>query len=120
MKKITTLFAVSLGLLLIATACNFSSLKPKGIPADKKDYVGVWTNETVYLEITEDGMCTYERQTGSTTNTLNGPIQKFSGNNFEAGALGFNKTFKVSHPPHKYDSVWIMVVDGRELVKTEE
>lgn len=104
-------------LLLLTFSCDLGSLKAKPIPKDKQDYIGVWTSNEVMMEISADGHLNYKYQSGNSTTTINGPIQKFNGNDFEAGALGINKTFKVSQAPHQENGVWVMVVEGQRLTR---
>lgn len=103
--------------LLVLFSCSFGGTKAGKISADKKDYVGTWTSNEIYLEISENGSVNYKRESGGSTTSVNAPIQKFEGNNFVVGALGFNTTFIVSKVPHKENGVWTMTVDGRELTR---
>lgn len=112
MKSKTYLIAVLLVLLTLAS-CGLKGIK---VPADKKDYVGVWTSQDVMLSISEGGKVSYKKENGGTSTEINAPIQKFEGDNFVVGALGINTTFVVSETPHQDSTgVWKMTVDGIEL-----
>ncbi|MCD6066779.1 MAG: hypothetical protein K0S33_1605 [Bacteroidetes bacterium] len=89
-----------------------------GIPKGKENYVGMWTSETMTLNIDENGKVEYKRQvTDVSSKSVNGPIQKFDGDNFVVGALGIETTFVVSKPPHEEEGTIKMTVDGIELTK---
>ena len=115
-KYIFTTIALPL-VLLVLFSCSFGGTKAGKIPEDKKDYVGAWASDEIYLEISENGTVDYKRESGGSTTSVNAPIQKFEGNNFVVGALGFNTTFIVNKVPHEENGVWTMTVDGRELTK---
>ena len=88
-KTITTIIAIPF-VLLILFSCGFGGAG--GIPEDKKEYVGAWASDEIYLEITENGTVNYKRESGGSSTSVNAPIQKFEGNNFIVGALGINTT----------------------------
>lgn len=117
MKPFFSTLCTLLLVLFVVTSCDFGSLKPKPIPKDKQDYIGTWTSAEVLLQISADGQLNYEYHSGNSTTTINGPIQKFNGNDFEAGALGINKTFKVKQAPHQENGKWVMVVEGQKLTR---
>ena len=105
-------------LLLILCYISSCGLKGSGIPAGKEDYIGTWTSDNITLKISAGGRVDYKKQTSEVSSTsVNGPIQKFEGNNFIVGALGINTTFVVSELPHQEAGVIKMKVDGVELVK---
>lgn len=112
MKTITNTFLIITLTLLVA--CG---LKGVGIPEDKKNYVGTWRNETIELKISEGGRVDYKKSKDGLSSSVNGPIQKYEGNNFVVGALGINTTFVVSEAPKEIDGVWKMTVDGNELAR---
>ncbi|HLP53828.1 MAG TPA: hypothetical protein VK151_02325 [Fluviicola sp.] len=115
-KNFSAIFAIPF-VLLILFSCSFSG--GQGIPEDKKDYIGTWTSTEIYLDISENGNVDYKRESaGGSTTSIKAPIQKFEGNSFVVGALGFDTKFVVSKPPHEENGVWTMTVDGRELTKT--
>lgn len=118
MKKLLT----SSALLILLLASCFSremenSGKASGIPADKKDYVGNWTSDSMTLDISAKGNVDYERKKGNSNTSVSAPIQEFKGDDFEAGLFGFNTRFHVSKKPHKEGGVWKMTVDGVELTR---
>ena len=89
MKTQTKIFA----LLLLTTAFASCGLKGIKVPADKLNYVGLWTSMEIQLAIHENGRVEYEKNTGGSKKSISAPIQKFEGNNFVVGALGINTTF---------------------------
>jgi hypothetical protein len=98
-------------LALVLAACG------QPVPADKADYVGDWRGQDMRLVITRDGHVNYERRRGSSSTSVNAPLQGFDGDNFSAG-IGFLTTkFIVSKPPYRDGAAWKMVVDGVELVR---
>lgn len=113
MKKIITTSIILL-LVAITTSCG---LKGIPVPADKKDYIGYWSGDNITLSIDESGKVEYKKTEGNSSTSVNGPIQKFEGNNFVVGALGINTTFVVSATPHEDAGVWKMTVDNVELTK---
>ncbi len=106
-------FLVLIPLFLILFACS------KPVPESKINYVGEWQSSEMALLISRDGRVAYKRVNGSMTKTVNGPIKKFSGNDFVVGFLFLTTTFKVSEPPNEKDGRWQMVVDGVRLTRTE-
>lgn len=104
------------GLLILAlllSACG------KPVPAEKSAYVGEWRSQTMALSITPGGEVAYQRVKGGTTTSVNGPLQRFEGDNFVVGVAFFNTTFEVSKPPYQDAARWKMVVDGVELTKVQ-
>jgi hypothetical protein len=113
----TRVFLISI-LLLASVSCG--SMKGIKVPADKQDYVGLWTSSEIMLSISAGGRVEYEKRSGGSKKTISAPIQKFEGNNFVVGALGINTTFVVSDPPHQDSTgAWKMTVDGNELTKNQ-
>ena len=103
----------ALAAALLAAACG------QPVPADKAAYVGRWVSEAppMTLLILQEGRVEYERKEGSSSTSIQAPIQGFLGNDFEVG-LGFmNTRFVVSEPPHQEDGVWKMTVDGVVLTR---
>ena len=100
-----------LGLVALLAGCG------KPVPLDKVAYVGEWQSASMALVITQDGKVVYKRVKGSSTTSVNGPIQKFEGNNFVVGIPYLTTTFEVSKPPFQQDGRWKMVVDGVELTR---
>jgi hypothetical protein len=101
-----------LGLVALLAGCG------KPVPPEKAAYVGEWQSASMALVITQDGKVAYKRVKGSSTTSVNGPIQKFEGNNFVVGIPYLTTTFEVSKPPfQQQDGRWKMVVDGVELTR---
>src|SRR5687767_4188362 len=112
----TRIFITCLLALTIAS-CGMKGIK---VPADKQDYIGLWTSSEIMLSISSGGRVEYEKKSGGSSKSIKAPIQKFEGNNFVVGALGINTTFVVSDPPHKDSTgVWKMTVDGNELTRAQ-
>ncbi len=100
-----------LGLAALVAGCG------KPVPPDKAAYVGEWKSSSMAILITQEGRVVYKRVKGSSTTSVDGPIQKFEGNNFVVGIPYLTTTFEVSKPPFEQDGRWKMVVDGVELTK---
>jgi hypothetical protein len=96
------------------SAAGFYGLSGSGVPADKADYVGAWTAPGHVLTIAATGKVHYERHENNVNVTLDLPIQKFSGDDFEIGALFWLTKFHVTAPPHLDGNVWRMTSDGVE------
>ncbi len=73
----------------------------------------------MYLLILADGSVSYNRLKKGVTTSVNGPLQKFDGDDFIVGISFFKTRFVVSTPPYKQEGVWRMMVDGVELTKLE-
>ncbi len=106
--------------LLLCALLTLVSCESEPLPQDKRDYAGVWQSSTVYLYIGTDGRIEYLHQEDGRKTSINGPIKKFVGDDFEVGILAFTTTFVVSKKPHLEDGVWKMTVDERELIKAPE
>jgi hypothetical protein len=91
----------------------------KPVPQEKLAYVGEWQDKTMYLMITQDGSVKYKRLKDGATTSIDGPLQGFSGDNFEVGLGPAKTTFIVSKPPYQDGDAWKMIVDGLELTKTD-
>ena len=90
----------------------------KPVPPEKSAYVGEWQSPTMALLITKDGRAVYERAVGpDASKSVEGPIQKFEGDNVVVGVGPVNTTFVVSVPPHEVEGKWKMTVDGVELTR---
>ena len=87
------------------------------LPKDKQAYQGEWRSNEMWLLITPDGRCEYERRTGSGNRSIQAPIQRFEGDNFVVGVGPLSTTFVVSSPPRVVDGKWKMTVDGVELTR---
>jgi hypothetical protein len=92
----------------------------KPVPPEKSSYVGEWQEKTMYLLITQDGSVRYQRLKDGVTASVEGPLKRFDGDNFEVGVGPMSTTFLVSRPPHQDGKVWKMVVDGIELARTAD
>ena len=90
---------------------DYYSLSGPDIPADRGDYVGAWTAPGHILTIEASGQIHYERHDGGANVTLDVPIQKFTGDDFLAGAVFWTTTFHVTAPPHREGDVWRMTSD---------
>jgi hypothetical protein len=101
----------ALALLLLAAACG------KPLPPEKAAYVGDWGSRTMSLRIAQEGTVAYKRVSGNVTTSVNGPIQRFEGDNFVVGIPGLTTTFVVSRAPLQQEGRWTMVVDGVELTR---
>ena len=107
---------VAIGMLaacaLMLAACG------EPLPTDKQAYAGEWRAQNVYLLITPDGRCEYERKRGTGNVSINAPIQRFEGDNFVVGLGPFTTTFHVNKAPRLEEGKWKMTVDGVELTRT--
>ena len=104
-------------ILALAVLVLFLAGCGKPVPPDKVSYVGEWQSKTMYLLITQDGSVRYKRLKGGVTTSMEGPLQGFSGDNFEVGLGPMSSTFVVSKPPYQDGAQWKMVVDGEELLR---
>jgi hypothetical protein len=106
------LAAPALGLFLVASCTG------EPLAQDKLEYAGQWASGGMSLIITTDGGVSYQNVGGSGTTTVNGPIQGWTGDSFNVGALGIETTFEVTAAPHETDDgKWVMTVDGVELTR---
>jgi hypothetical protein len=115
MKTTTFLAICAMLVTTLLVSCGSGGLS--GLPKSKKEYAGTWFSDDMSLTISTNGKVNYKRVSGSSTTSVNAPIQKFQGNNFIVGAFGMNTTFLVSQPPHQEAGVWMMTVDGEELTR---
>lgn len=90
------------------------------VPPEKSAYIGIWEGKAVYLLITEDGSIRYKRLKNGVTTSINSPIKRFDGDNFEVGIGPMTTMFIVSKPPYQAGTQWKMVVDGVELTRNDE
>ncbi len=98
---------------LVLSACG------KPVPAEKAAYVGEWRSQNMTLAISQEGRVAYKRVSGSSTTSVDGPLQRFEGDNFVVGFAFLSTTFAVSKAPYQDGRHWKMVVDGVELTKAE-
>jgi hypothetical protein len=97
-------------LLISATACGNIA-----VPADRQDYVGVWTGGGMTLAIAPNGRVEYERQRGASSTSISAPLRRFEGDDLVVGIPLFSTRFDVQRPPRLDSLGWSMVVDGVEL-----
>ena len=109
MKRRLLLLPVLLVLLLCACA--------RPLPADRQRYAGHWRGEGMSLSIGADGRVVYKRSKGSSSTSIDAPLQRFEGDDFFVGIGPLDTRFEVSSPPREVDGVWRMTVDGVELVR---
>jgi hypothetical protein len=103
----------SLPLLLLLAGCTAP------LPAEKSAYAGHWQAQNMSLMIEPGGSVRYKRQQGAGSTSIEGPLKRFVGDDFEVGIGPMSTTFVVSQPPHQIDGQWKMVVDGVELTRVE-
>jgi hypothetical protein len=89
------------------------------LPAARADYAGEWRGKGVALLITADGMVVYERKADGSSVSLNAPIKRFDGDDFEVGIGPMVTRFDVTEPPAEVDGEWRMTVDGRVLTRVD-
>ena len=106
-----TAFALLAVLALLLSACA------EPLPKDKLAYAGEWRGQGVWLLITADGRCEYQRQKEGMSSSIEAPIKGFEGDNFVVGVGFLTTTFVVSKPPQLIDGKWKMTVDGVELTR---
>ncbi|MGL6289948.1 MAG: hypothetical protein ACRC2H_04600 [Silanimonas sp.] len=104
--------------LLLLLALLIGCAQP--LPPDRGDYVGEWRGKGVVLLITADGMVVHERKADGSSVSLNAPIKRFDGDDFEVGIGPMVTRFDVTEPPAEVDGDWRMTVDGRELRRVDD
>lgn len=100
-------------------SCLLLAACAKPIPADRQAYVGEWRSETMALVISQEGVVSYERKTGSASTSIGGPLKEFKGNDLIVGVGPLTTTFVVSAAPQQVAGQWKMTVDGVELTRAE-
>ena len=115
LEAVPTMSRIVLMLLtaLLLVACA------QPLPAARGDYAGEWRGEGVVLLITADGMVVYERTSEGGSVSINAPIKRFDGDDFEVGVGPAFTRFDVTAPPEQVDGEWRMTVDGRVLIRVE-
>lgn len=84
----------------------------------KAAFVGTWEGGGVTLLITPDFNVDYEKKSGSTSTSINAPIQRFERDHFEVGMFGMNTSFMIEAPPAMDEAgTWHMTLDGVPLTK---
>ena len=103
-------------IILIATLA-FLVACSKPLPEDKKDFVGEWQNDVVWMMFHADGSFNYLRKEGSTSVEINAPVLEITDDRFRVGVWVWDTEFVINESPHQREGVWYMVVDGRVLTK---
>jgi hypothetical protein len=114
MKSIRNiLFFLSSSFLFIA--CG------KKLPPEYKALEGVWQNNEVYMQISEDGGFSYKRQSTEGTVTIDTYIKEYSDKGFTVSLIFSSTDFVLDKKPYFDDSTKTtkIVVDGRTLVKQD-
>lgn len=99
---------------VLLTACT------QPLPADRAEYAGDWRGNGVSLLISTEGKVVYHRQQGRSTVTIDAPLQRFDGDDFEVGIGPWVTRFDVGQPPKETDGEWTMEVDGQMLRREED
>lgn len=109
MQLLRSFLALTLALLL--TGCG------QPLPPDKSNYAGEWNGEAFRIRIASNGRVNYSRAKNGSTTKVDGPIQKFEGNDFYVGIAFITTKFTVSKPPTQVDGKWTMTIDGVEVTR---
>jgi hypothetical protein len=104
-------------LFAVILACLFLCACANPLPPDRLQYAGDWQSPEMRLLILADGTVSYKRLKQGATVSVNGPLQRFEGDNFVVGIWSLTTTFVVSRPPYEENGQWKMVVDGVELTR---
>jgi hypothetical protein len=89
------------------------------LPPDRSDYAGTWVGKDIVLQIDPTGTVAYRREQEGSKVTINAPIKRFDGDDFEVGIGPAVTRFDVTRPPADVDGEWRMTVDGRELRRVD-
>ncbi len=92
-------------------------LKGDPVPESHASYVGRWEGREMSLLIEADGRVRYRRARGTATTSLDAYIKSFEGDDFVVGFGPIVTTIRVSQRPQRQGGVWVMTVDGVELVR---
>jgi hypothetical protein len=111
--KALKFFAVSVLMFLLSSCGN-------SVPLEKAAYVGLWQEKNMSLQISQGGSVQYKRSRNGVSTSINAPMKRFVGANFEVGLGPVVTTFIVSQPPLEDDGQWTMVVDGVKLIKVKD
>lgn len=105
----------------LGMACSgcglIASMQAKPVPEIYQSYVGTWKAEGVEFNIHRNGSLIYKAKDERSSIRLEAPIHNWSANGFSAGALFFQREFKVTKAPHKVNGQWQMVVNGNRLTR---
>jgi hypothetical protein len=109
-----------LSLLLIVNVALLSACS-KGVPVDKRDFVGYWQSEKISLAIQVNGSMMYiDKTEAGKTKSLQGNISSFDAEGFVLGYPPFDTRFNVSKPPYQDGASKKMIVNGVELQQYQE
>lgn len=114
-----TLRAAILAAVLATGLPLAAHAEPVPVPADKMAYVGDWQGKDMRIQMGKDGRIKYKRDRPGKQLDLSIELQRFDGDNFDAGGGFISSTFVVSKPPHREGGKWKMTVDGVELTRVE-
>ena len=81
------------------------------------ELAGHWTGGGIDLTIGADGSLKYEKKSANSSKSFSGKIKSVRANEFEAGALGINTTFKIDKRPYDEGGKKRMVIDGTPLTR---
>lgn len=107
----------ALTLAVVVAAAGCSSPPPPGAPLEVSAIAGRWRADGIQLDITEEGVITYERSIGGDFKLNGVSVTNVSTTGFDAGAFGLTTHFVIDTPPTTTGSVTTMSVDGRVLKK---
>lgn len=78
---------------------------------------GSWRGEGFELDIAPGGNVHYERREGATSRTLDGTLDRVTGESFDVKVLLVSTTFRIDSPPREENGAWRMTVDGVALTR---
>ncbi len=96
---------------LLLTACS------KGVPNDKREYVGYWRGDKMSLEIQVNGSVMFIDKRGDKPVTVHGNISEFIDNDFVVGMAPFGTRISVSKPPYPDGPNKKMIVNDVEVTQ---
>lgn len=83
------------------------------------ELAGKWKGEGMDMTVGKDGSFAYEKKSANSSKSFTGKIAKMGPSSFEAGALGFNTTFKIDKHPYDDGGKTKMVIDGTTLTRVD-
>ena len=110
--------AAARAIVLLAALLFAACAKP--LPAEYTDYAGEWRGPGVVLRITHEGHVIYARKGDNERVSIDAPIHRFDGDDFEVGLAPLVTRFDVTARPALVDGVWRMTVDGRVLTRRDD